>query len=98
MRSIVKPLARVLICIGAVVAISAPLLALQTKPVTAGFILLIAVLIVSAAWGLSYALLVSFSAALAISKSIVESHRGRLWAEPNAGPGTTFHFTLPSED
>ena len=32
---------------------------------------------------------------LAISRSIVESHGGRLWATPNRGKGTTFHFTLP---
>jgi signal transduction histidine kinase len=32
---------------------------------------------------------------LAISRSIIEAHGGRLWAEPNIGPGTTFKFTLP---
>jgi len=32
---------------------------------------------------------------LAISRSIVEAHGGRLWATPNDGPGETFQFTLP---
>jgi PAS domain S-box-containing protein len=34
---------------------------------------------------------------LAITRSIVESHGGRVWATANEGAGATFHFTLPSE-
>ncbi len=33
---------------------------------------------------------------LAISRSIIESHDGRLWATRNPDRGTTFHFTLPA--
>lgn len=32
---------------------------------------------------------------LAICRSIVESHHGRLWAEANPAGGAVFHFTLP---
>jgi signal transduction histidine kinase/ligand-binding sensor domain-containing protein len=32
---------------------------------------------------------------LPITRSIVESHGGRVWATANSGPGMTFQFTLP---
>jgi signal transduction histidine kinase len=32
---------------------------------------------------------------LRISRSIVESHGGRLWAGENSPCGASFHFTLP---
>lgn len=39
---------------------------------------------------------------LSICRSIIEFHRGRLWAENNAhsqtGSGTIFHITLPLEN
>jgi signal transduction histidine kinase len=33
---------------------------------------------------------------LAISRSIIEMHSGRLWAEANQGPGATFSFSVPA--
>ena len=33
---------------------------------------------------------------LAISRSIIEGHEGRLWAETNDGPGVTFSFSIPA--
>ena len=32
---------------------------------------------------------------LSVSRSIVECHKGRLWATPNDGPGATFSFSIP---
>jgi signal transduction histidine kinase len=34
---------------------------------------------------------------LFISRTIVERHRGRLWAAPNDGSGATFSFSIPAE-
>jgi signal transduction histidine kinase len=31
---------------------------------------------------------------LSISRAIIEQHGGQLWAVPNDGPRTTFHFTV----
>lgn len=33
---------------------------------------------------------------LSVSRSIVESHGGRLWAQRNEGPGATFAFSIPA--
>jgi PAS domain S-box-containing protein len=32
---------------------------------------------------------------LSVSRSIIESHHGRLWATANDGPGATFSFSIP---
>jgi len=32
---------------------------------------------------------------LSVSRSIIENHRGRLWAAANAGPGVTFSYSIP---
>lgn len=32
---------------------------------------------------------------LSVSRSIIEKHGGRLWAEANEGPGATFAFSIP---
>jgi signal transduction histidine kinase len=32
---------------------------------------------------------------LSVSRSIIESHQGHLWAAPNEGPGATFAFSIP---
>ena len=34
---------------------------------------------------------------LSVSRSIIESHHGRLWAVPNDGPGATFSFSIPRQ-
>jgi PAS domain S-box-containing protein len=33
---------------------------------------------------------------LSLSYSIIHAHHGRLWAQPNDGPGATFAFSIPS--
>ena len=34
---------------------------------------------------------------LSVSRSIIERHHGRLWVEPNDGPGATFVFSVPCD-
>jgi two-component system sensor kinase FixL len=34
---------------------------------------------------------------LAISRTILQAHGGRLWAENNRGPGAAFYFTVPAD-
>jgi PAS domain S-box-containing protein len=34
---------------------------------------------------------------LSVSRSIIQNHNGRLWAEPNVGPGATFSFSIPCD-
>jgi signal transduction histidine kinase len=34
---------------------------------------------------------------LSISRSIIEAHRGRMWAAANDGPGATFAFSIPAD-
>ncbi len=34
---------------------------------------------------------------LSISRSIIEAHRGRLWASANDGPGSSFGFSIPRD-
>ena len=33
---------------------------------------------------------------LSVCRTIIEAHGGKLWMEPNAGGGSIFHFTLPT--
>lgn len=33
---------------------------------------------------------------LSVSRSIIESHNGRLWCAPNEGPGAIFSFSIPA--
>ena len=35
---------------------------------------------------------------LSVSRSIIDSHNGRLWATRNDGPGTTFSFCIPRHE
>jgi len=34
---------------------------------------------------------------LSVSRSIIEAHRGRLWASVNDGPGSSFAFSIPGD-
>jgi PAS domain S-box-containing protein len=39
----------------------------------------------------------SMGIGLSVSRSIIERHHGRLWVEPNDGPGATFAFSIPRQ-
>jgi hypothetical protein len=34
---------------------------------------------------------------LSVSRSIIEAHRGRIWASANEGPGSSFAFSIPRD-
>src|SRR5437870_8361626 len=69
MRSISKLALRLVVCIAAVLAVTVVLyvVSFRDRPFAAGLFFIFLVLIVSAVWGLRYAIFISFLAALAFS-------------------------------
>ena len=55
------------------------------------------ILLQTAECGIPHQYLTGTGIGLPVSRSIIESHGGRLWASPNSGRALTFQFTFPAK-